>query len=53
MDKPSNIIDLNPFLKEAKIREFNEKFLAKLRQGSEADKIVAAQSEQEFDKPKN
>jgi hypothetical protein len=45
MEKPNNIIDINPLLKAEKIREFNEKFLAKLKAGSTQDKISAAQLE--------
>lgn len=42
---PDNIIDLNPLLKEQKVREFNKKFLEKLKRGSTEDKIAAAQLE--------
>lgn len=45
MDKPTNIIDLNPILKAERVKEFNAKFLEKLRKGSTEDKIMAAQLE--------
>lgn len=45
MATPTNIIDINPLLKAEKVREFNARFLAKLKQGSTEDKIAAAQLE--------
>lgn len=41
-EAPKNIIDLNPLLKAERVREFNEKFIAKLKKGSTEDKAMAA-----------
>jgi len=44
-EKPKNIIDLKPYLTAAALKEFNEKFIEKLKQGSTEDKIAAAKLE--------